>query len=148
MAKLPPVDHVGIVVKDIDKAVKFYETAFGWGPFKVMETPTTMDYNGKPENVRMKIALAQCGPLQIELIQVLEGETPHSKFLREKGEGLQHLRCCVENVDSVLAELAKEGIKPVLSKQVPGMGTMFAYVDSDKVGGVMMEILNAKVKIK
>jgi len=135
------------VVKDIDKAIEFYENTLGWGPFTVMEVP--MDdfiFRGKTGDCRLKLAFANHGQLEMELIQVLEGETPHSEFLREKGEGLHHVRCCVDDVDGVLAELAKDGIEPVFYKEMEGMGKMFAYLNTDKVGGVMLELMNSQLK--
>ncbi len=145
--KLPPVDHVGVVVKDVDKAIAFYQR-LGWGPFKVMEDVPMEGYTfkGKTQDCRLKLAFAKIGELELELIQVLEGETPHSEFLREKGEGLQHLRCTVDDVDGTIAELAKDGIEPVFSKKVEGMGTIFAYLNTDQVGGVMLELLNSQMK--
>ena len=94
----------------------------------------------------MKMAFANTGQIEVELIQVLEGETPHTEFLREKGEGLHHLRCCVDDVDGVLAEMAKDGIEPFFYHEVEGMGKIFAYLNTDKVGGVVLELLNSQVK--
>ena len=143
--KLPPVDQIGIVVKDMDKAIEYYQSIFGWGPFSVMETELNgFTYRGKTGDCRLKLAMGNSGSMEIELIQVLEGETPHSEFLREKGEGIQHLRCCVDDLDSILAELAKDGIEPVFHHSFPEMGVAFAYLNSDKIGGVMLELLQIK----
>jgi 4-hydroxyphenylpyruvate dioxygenase-like putative hemolysin len=143
--KLPPVDQIGIVVKDMDRAIEYYQSTFGWGPFSVMELELKgFTYRGKTGDCRLKLAMGKSGPMEIELIQVLEGETPHTEFLREKGEGIQHLRCCVDDLDSILAELAKDGIEPVFHHSFPEMGIAFAYLNSDKIGGVMLELLQIK----
>ena len=140
--KLPPVDQIGIVVKDIDRAIEYYSSTFGWGPFRVQESEIKgFTHRGKKGNCRLKIAFARSGPVEIELIQVLEGETPHSEFLREKGEGLQHLRCSVDDIDNMLAELAKEGIETVFHQSLPQFGVSWAYLNTDKVGGVMLELI-------
>lgn len=140
--RLPPVDQIGIVVKDMDRAIEYYGANFGWGPFRVQEREIKgFTYRGKIGNCRLKMALARSGPIEIELIQVLEGETPHTEFLREKGEGVQHLRCCVDDLDKMLAELAKEGIEPVFHQSLPQFGVSWAYLNSDKVGGVMLELI-------
>ena len=143
--KLPPVEQIGIVVKDVDRAIEYYSSNFGWGPFRVREVNMNgFSYRGKLSNCRLKMALAKSGPIEIELIQVLEGETPHTEFLREKGEGLQHLRFRVDDLDSMLAELAKEGIHPIFQQRMPDLGAAFAYVNSDKIGGVMFELFEYK----
>ena len=83
--KLPPVSQIGIVVKDMDKAIEYYSSTFGWGPFNVLDIELKeFTYKGEPGDCRLKVALARSGPVEIELIQVLEGETPHLEFLREK----------------------------------------------------------------
>lgn len=144
--KLPPVEQIGIVVKDIDKAIEYYSSTFGLGPFQVHEwNQEGFTYKGKTGSSRLKLAFAKSGPIEIELIQVLEGETPHSEFLKQKGEGLQHLRFRVDDMDKTLAELAKEGIHPVYHQRL-APGVAFAYIDSDKVGGVMFELFELKNK--
>ncbi len=92
----------------------------------------------------MKIGFYRADPIEIELIQVLEGETPHTEFLRERGEGLQHLRFSVDNLDEMLAKLAKQGIEPVFQHSYPEVGISFAYLDTDKIGGVMFELIEIK----
>lgn len=145
VVKLPPVEQVGIVVKDIDSAMEYYSSTFGWGPFHLMQLPMKgAIYRGKPGDCTLKLAFARSGPIEIELIQVLEGETPHTEFLRERGEGLQHLRFSVENLDGTLAKLAKEGIEPVFQHSYPEIGISFAYLDTDKIGGVMIELIEIK----
>ena len=95
----------------------------------------------------MKIALAYSGPLEIELIQVLDGETPHTEFLRERGEGLHHLRfAIVDDLGGMLAELAKEGIEPVFRAQLSwgDFEVEAVYLNTDRIGGVMFELAEAR----
>ncbi len=143
--KLPPVEQVGIVVRDMDKAIEFYSATFGWGPFNIMETNLEgVLYRGKPSDCKMKLAMAQSGPIEIELIQVLEGETPHTEFLREKGEGLHHLRFSVDDLEGTLAEYAEQGIEPVWQHSMPEIGFSWAYLNTDTIGGVMIELVEMK----
>jgi len=143
--KLPPVEQVGIVVKDMDQAIANYSAAFGWGPFNVSEVELKgCLYRGQPSDCKLKMAFFQSGSIEIELIQVLEGETPHSEFLREKGEGLHHLRFSVEDLDGILAEWAKKGIEPGWQHSMPEIGVSWAYLDNDKVSGVMVELIEMK----
>ncbi len=142
---LPPVGQIGIVVQDVEKVAAYYHDVFGWGPFQIMEVDLSEStYNGKKSNGRLKVAFAQSGPVEIELIQVLEGQMPHSDFLSQKGEGLQHLRFQVDDLDAVLADLAKRDIHPIWYWSLPEMGMKFTYIDSDKIGGVMFELFEMK----
>ncbi len=143
--KLPPVEQIGIVVKDMDQAIDYYSSIFGWGPFNVhvFELKGTI-YRGEPCDCKLKLAFGRSGPIEIELIQVLEGETPHTEFLKQHGEGMQHLRFRVDDVKGLLKKLSKEGIEPVWHHSYPEFGVSFAYVDSGKIGGVMFELYEEK----
>ena len=143
---LPPMEQVGIVVRDMDRAIEFYGATFGWGPFQVLEASLEgIVYRGKPSNCRLKTATAQSGDIEIELIQVLQGETPHTEFLREKGEGLHHLRFRVDDLDVKLAEYAEIGIKPVWQHRMPEIGFSWAYLNTDTIGGAMIELIEIRV---
>ena len=143
--KLGSLSHIGIVVRDMDEAIQYYSSVFGIGPFNTeIYDLNEFVHRGKPVNAKVKAGIANAGPVFIELIEVLEGETPHSEFLREKGEGIQHVRFSVHNLDEILAEWAEEGIKPVWQHSMPEIGYSWAYVDTDKVGGVMTELLEVK----
>ena len=65
----------------------------------------------------MKAAIAYSGNVFVELVEVLEGESPHTEFLREHGEGLQHVAFSVEGIENVVASLASEGLTPILEYQ-------------------------------
>ncbi len=140
--KLPPIEHIGIVVRDVEKAMESYSSVLGWGPFEAFEIEMkNFTYRGRPGDARLKVALSQGGAVQLDLIEVLEGETPYSDFLREKGEGLQHLCCAaVDDLDRVLAELTAEGIEAVYHGDLPDLGLRVAYAAGDKTGGVMIEL--------
>ena len=141
---LPPVSQIGIVVKDVEKTAEYYFSMFGIGPFTIQEASMegSVSY-GKPAPVKMKVAFAQMGPVEIELIQPLEGGELYTEFLRSKGEGLHHLGIDVgdfDTYDRILAELDNRGIKPLLSYR--GRRLDFAYLNTQVIGGVILELLH------
>jgi catechol 2,3-dioxygenase-like lactoylglutathione lyase family enzyme len=133
--------QIGIVVRNIDEAVKFYREAFGIGPFEVFEVNyTDATYYGEKAGYRGKRAFAKMGPMTVELIELIEGKTIHEQFLKEKGEGLHHLGFEVENLKESVAKAERLGFKVTQSWQrEDGLG--FAYLDSDKIGGVIFEMI-------
>jgi methylmalonyl-CoA/ethylmalonyl-CoA epimerase len=141
--KLPPPNHLGIVVKDIDQATEYYSSTFGWGPFQVQELDmktVPLLFRGKPGSGRFKVAIARLGSMVIELFQVMEGETPYTDFLREKGEGVHHLGFQIDDFDGALAALTQEGIEPIFQGRFGEQA--FAYFSTDKIGGVVFELSN------
>lgn len=145
LVKLPAIEQVSLVVRDIDKTMEYYSSVFGIGPFRVINiTLEGALQRGIPISSKIKVAFARSGTVQIELIQPLEGENIYTEFLKAKGEGLHHLGFRVDDLDSVLAELAKEGIEPLLYQKLPHLGAAFAYLSSDKVGGVLFELIERR----
>ena len=140
---LPPISQVGIVVKDAAKTAEYYSSVFGIGPFDIQEFEMPgVIFDGKPVTAKMRIARAQMGPVEIELIQILEGGEYYTEFIRQKGEGLHHLGIQIDDFDTydrLLTELDKKGIRPVLSRR--GRRQAFAYLHA-AVGGVVLELFH------
>lgn len=141
--QLPPIHHMGLVVHDIDKAVEHY-TRIGLGPFQVfeMEFPDFV-YHGKLAPHRQKFGFSSTTP-GIELMQVLEGETPNADFLKKRGEGIAHLAYFVDvnEFEGILAHLKKEGFEPIYYRLTSDMP--IAYFGTDVIGGVMIELIGAQ----
>jgi len=118
IVKLGPISHIGIVVEDCEKTAAWWERVFGVGPFSteeyVLDETTGFRFKGEAAKARMKASIAYSGKVFIELVEVLEGESPHTEFLREHGEGLQHVAFAVENMGKVVADLKAEGLEPIL----------------------------------
>jgi methylmalonyl-CoA/ethylmalonyl-CoA epimerase len=139
---LSNLDQISIVVRDMDRAIEYWGSVFGLGPFYVVDDYLAeMNYRGHVGKCRLKMAFAMVSGIEIELIQVLEGETPHLEHLAQHGEGLFHLRFRVDDLDLTLAKLAGEDVRPIWCDRYPG-GVM-AYLDSHKVGGVRFELVRS-----
>ncbi len=138
--QLPPVSHVALVVKDIEKTAEYYTSTLGIGPLEAQEVALDgVIFHGRPVKTRFKVASARSGQVEIEMIQPVEGDSPYAEFLNSKGEGLHHLAFDVDDLDSIAAEWAKEGIKPFFSQEFPGVAK-FAYFNTDRLGGVVVEL--------
>lgn len=136
---LGPIDQVAYVVLSLDASLPRYEALFG--PFDQMDAPMEgCQFRGEEVRCRLRIALNRRGPIEIELIEVVEGETPHSEHLARYGEGLHHVRFLVDSLDDKLAELEAAGYRNIFSKRfTPNLA--FAYVETPQaVGGHMIEL--------
>lgn len=122
------VTQVGVVVKDVDETIRQYEKIFGKDAFVVAEGEGTARLaDGSDATVKGKLAFLQLGPVQIELIQILDGETCHVEFLKESGEGIHHIATEVRNLDEEIEKFRARGIE-VLQRGV-GMRN-WAYMDT------------------
>jgi len=133
--------QVAIVVKSVDDAVKFYNEVFGIGPFERMEVNfPSATYYGEKGGYRGKRAFAKLGPVTLELIELMDGKTVHEDFLKEKGEGVHHLAFTVKDLSKFEEEATKFGLNVVQEMRRPD-GSGFAYLDTDRFGGVMFELI-------
>ena len=139
----PPLAQIGIVVKDLEKAKEFYSKVLGIGPFEtIIFQPEKHWLRGKPCPIKLKIAGAHMGPVQIELIEPLS-DGPHKWFLDNKGEGLQHIAFHVDDYDGWIDHLTKHGMKILMNAEVErpkGYVRPVAYLESEDSGGVLIEI--------
>ena len=137
--------QIGIVVKSIDQTVKFWSEVFGIGPFEIREVnyPDATFY-GERAGYRGKRAFAKLGPVVVELIEPIEGKTIHELFLREKGEGLNHIAFEVKNLKRCIENAEKAGLK-VIQGMMREDGSGFAYLDSERIGGVIFELAQSPI---
>ena len=127
------VDQIGIAVHDIDKVIESWSKLFGIGPWKFREMGGT-DGKGRPWKGRL--AFAYLGPLEIELIQPVEGRIVQSRFLDTYGEGIHHLGFYVDDVEAELENILAQGAKLVIKQDGD-----FAYLESGGPGGVLWELI-------
>jgi hypothetical protein len=76
--------QVAIIVRDLHRTAEHYQELLGIGPWQVVSIDDSMfeesTYRGRPVKHRFDLALAMSGPMQIELIQPIEGETIYAAW--------------------------------------------------------------------
>ncbi len=132
--------QIGVVVKDLDKTVEFL-SALGLGPFRVSRADhPSATVRGKKTSYRVRLAFAEQGPVQLELIEYQKGTTIQEEFLREKGEGIHHIMFKVQDLDKTVAKFTRKGVEVLQQDRFVGGGGI-AYLGTDKVGGMIMEVV-------
>ncbi len=128
------IRQAGYVVPDIEAAMAHWSGVLGVGPFFYAERVPIVNYTyrGEPHEVHNSVALANSGPLQIELIQT-RSDTPsmYRDFIRAGNWGLQHVAYWTERYDDDLARLTAQGFVPAMSGEVGARGR-FIYFDTEK----------------
>lgn len=138
--ELPPVSQIGIVVKDMDKTIEYYEKVLGLGPFARPDIVyKEIHLHGKPVNSKWIMGFCSLGSVELELIQPITAPTIYHDFLQEKGEGLHHLGFDVKDIEKKLALCKEMGIKIIQGGQ--GATSRFEYLDTEKIGGVIFELI-------
>jgi 4-hydroxyphenylpyruvate dioxygenase-like putative hemolysin len=143
---LPQVSQIGVVVRDLHRAVQYYSDIFGLGPFTVYEfEPDKQWFMEELSPCKAIQAKAMWGNIELELVQPIEGRSLFREFLSSHGEGLQHLGFNVRNYEEVFERMKKSGFTPLMrvesySKTYGGNFKACTF-DTRDIGGVLFEII-------
>jgi len=142
--RLPELGQMGYVVPDIHKAIAYYKDALGISPWILLdERPEPCIEQGKKIHPLLRIALAYSGSVQIELIQVAEGETLHLNHVKEAKEEVHHLGYMVQDLNKRLDACHKMGIDVLQRGTIKdtGLTVDYAYLDTVKRAGIILEFI-------
>lgn len=125
------IDHIGIVVKDIETALKVYRDALG---LELVKTEFV------PEQAA-KIAFLPAGESEIELVEPTSDDSGVARFLTRRGEGVHHICLEVEDIEVTLAQLAAQGMELIDERPRAGSdGQKYAFVHPKSAHGVLVEL--------
>jgi methylmalonyl-CoA/ethylmalonyl-CoA epimerase len=129
--KIKHIDHIGIAVKNIDQAGKFYTEILG---LKIQDIENVADQ-------KVNVAFLPITDSEVELLESTEADGPVSKYIDARGEGVQHIAFRVENIEEALEELKSKGVR--LIDQTPrngAGGAKIAFIHPKETNGVLVEI--------
>lgn len=127
--KVKRIEHVGIVVRDVEASRKLWEGCFG------------IKLGGTEDNATRRLALYPVGDSMVELLAGLTPDSKQAKMIAEGKGGLNHICLEVENIDEALAELKAKGI--ALLDQVPRIGhagCRIAFLDPSATENCLIEL--------
>ena len=124
------LDHVSIVVKNLDEGLKTYETLLGIKSSHVEEIP----------DQGIKAAMIMVGGVEIELIEPTSADSGVAKFLEKKGEGVHHICFEVDDVDKELESLAARGVDLIDKQGRKGLAGKIGFLHPRSANGVLVEL--------
>ena len=146
------VDQVGIVVRDIEDAIRNMSDKLGvkkwYRPSKSEDGENTITLRGKEIHPEVDFVLGYCGSLQFELVSSQGEPSLYTEFLEEHGEGIQHLGFFVSDLDRKLAAYKAMGVEPVMSGEAVGKTnavTRYVYLDHAHVSGLCIEMIETRL---
>ena len=128
------IDHVAIIVRNIEQALVFYRDTLGIMPSEIKEVPT--------EQVRIAfLPMGGPGGSEIELVEPTNPDSSLAKSLEKRGEGLHHICLQVDDIDAALADMQAKGT-PVLDKQprIAAEGRAI-FLHPKGTNGVLLELV-------
>lgn len=125
------IEHIGIAVKDISEANKLYEALLGTAPYKTERV----------ESEGVNTSFFKCGDSKIELLEATNTDSPISKFIEKRGEGVHHIAFAVNDIKFEMKRLQQEGF--ILLNDAPKVGAdnkLVAFLHPKTTNGVLIEI--------
>lgn len=125
------IEHIGIAVKNLEKSNELFTNLFGKPHYKV----ETVESEG------VKTSFFEAGPNKIELLEGTNSESPISKFIAKKGEGIHHIAFAVADILNEVNRLKKEGF--IVLNETPKKGAdnkLVVFLHPKSTNGVLIEL--------
>lgn len=128
------IDHIGILVKDLESSLKKYTSHLGLEIKEIEEVEV--------ENASNRLAFLPVGETNVELIQTTAQTGLLGDFLRERGEGIHHIALEVEDIDKTFQELRSRGVEFLWDQIIKGAhGSRIAFFKPQEFNGVYIELV-------
>jgi methylmalonyl-CoA/ethylmalonyl-CoA epimerase len=125
------IDHIGIVVNNIDDALKTYQDQLGFTLLERVEIPEQL----------VEAAFLDAHNGTIELIAPTDSESGTARFLANRGEGTHHVCFEVDDLPAALAELSARGVRLIDKTPRQGVHGQVAFIHPKATNGTMIELL-------
>jgi len=129
----PRIDHLGIAVRSLDQALKFYEAQLGL--YVAMRETVAQE--------KVNVAMLPLGDPRIELLEPSEPDSVIGKFIDKRGEGLHHIALKVPDLLKSVERLRAAGARILNEPHTGAGGHLYVFVHPASTGGVLLELIQA-----
>lgn len=129
--KVKRIDHIGIVVPEIESALPFWRDAMGIELTHIEDVPEQ----------KSKVAFLPVSGSEVELVQPTSDDSGVARFLQKRGAGMHHLCLEVDDIEAYLSSLKDKGIRLINETPLSGSGgKKMAFIHPESTGGVLVEL--------
>jgi methylmalonyl-CoA/ethylmalonyl-CoA epimerase len=131
MPKIKQINHVAVVVDDMDKALAFWRDALEIELHELRDVPAE----------KSQVAFLPLPGSEVELVKPTTDDSGIAKYLAKRGPGMHHLCLETDDIDAMMAQLKSKGIR--LINEEPRLaldGKKYAFIHPESTGGVLVEL--------
>jgi methylmalonyl-CoA epimerase len=125
------IDHLGIAVRSIDKALEFYRDQLGLSVVLREAVPAE----------KVEAAILPLGESRIELLEASEPDSVIAKFIDKRGEGLHHIAITVPDLPATIEKLKASGARVLNEPRAGAGGHLYSFIHPSSTGGVLLELI-------
>ena len=131
MPKVIRIDHVAVLVDDLDKTLAFWQEALGIQLSHIEDVPAE----------KSMVAFLPLGGSEVELVKPTTDDSGLARYLEKRGPGMHHICLEVDDIDGMLAQLKAKGVQLINETPLTGSGgKKYAFVHPKSANGVMVEL--------
>ncbi len=135
MPNVKRINHVAVVVDDMQKSLSFWRDALGMEMQELRDVPAEQS----------QVAFLPLEGSEVELVQPTTGDSGIAKYLAKRGPGMHHLCLEVDDVQGMLAQLKAKGVRLINEEpRVAADGRKYAFVHPESTGGVLVELYEVR----
>ena len=132
------VDHIAIAVNNVDEALKNYQKILN---VNHLEIETVL-------HEKVKVAMLELEDTRIELMEPTAPDSPISKFLAERGEGIHHIAITADDIEKDVARARSQGMRMLGEIRSGSYGRKITFIHPKSLHGVLTEFCEAPPKKK
>ena len=127
------VDHIAIAVNNVEEALKNYQNILNIEKIDIEEVP----------NEKVRVVMLKLEDSRIELMEPMTDDSPISKFLKDKGEGIHHIAITADNIEDDIERAKKNGIRFLGEIRSGSYGRKITFIHPKSLNGVLTELCQA-----
>lgn len=125
------INHVAVVVDDMEKALSFWRDALGIPLHGILDVPAE----------KSQVAFLPTGESEVELVRPTDDDSGLARYLTRRGPGMHHLCVEVDDIEGMIAQLKAKNIR--LINEEPSLtadGKKYAFIHPESTCGVLVEL--------
>jgi methylmalonyl-CoA/ethylmalonyl-CoA epimerase len=130
------VDHIAIAVNNVQQALTDYQKILNVNELEIEEVP----------NEKVRVAMLMLEDTRIELMEPTAPDSPISKFLQERGEGIHHIAITADNIEKDVARASENGMRMLGGLRTGSYGRKITFIHPKSLHGVLTEFCEAPPK--
>lgn len=131
MPQVKQINHVAVVVDDMEKALSFWRDALGMELQGVRDVPAE----------KSRVAFLPLPGSEVELVQPTTDDSGIAKYLARRGPGMHHICLEVDDIEGMLAQLSAKGVRLINeTPRTAADGKKYAFIHPESTSGVLVEL--------
>ena len=130
------VDHIAIAVKSVEEALKNYQKILKVDHLEIEEVP----------NEKVRVAMLMLEDTRIELMEPTAPDSPISKFLQDRGEGIHHIAITADSIVEDVERAKSQGMRMLGDLRTGSYGRRITFIHPKSLNGVLTEFCEAPPK--